>query len=300
MSNKIVIDHGSFSIKYGYSGYNRPEGEIRSIAVKENSTTIVDINESFIDNFDMTLEYPIKNGVIMDYDIIDDMWECIFFEKLKIDPTKAYILLTEPPLTTRKMRNNVTEILKEKYNCKGIQFCNQQVLSLYSIGKNTGTVIDIGHDITRCVPIYESYIIESGIQMSDISGKTYNKYLCSQLEMYKTDDYMDKYKKNNNSYYKEFFIDKTISQNTIQETIINSIQSSDIDLRNNLAKNIMLTGGTSKMAGLYSDINNSLNTYKSTKMRVKYKVCAPKSRNYSAWLGGSILSCLPTFDKMWM
>ena len=35
-------------------------------------------------------------------------------------------------------------------------------------------------------------------------------------------------------------------------------------------------------------------------MYVNIKVVAPPDRNYSAWIGGSVLSSLATFQDMWV
>ena len=83
---------------------------------------------------------------------------------------------------------------------------------------------------------------------------------------------------------------------SIPELISRAINFSDIDLRKDLAKNIVLSGGTSKIPGLCNDILNGVKKAD----HLKYKIYAPRHRQHSAWLGGSILSCLPTFDSMWI
>jgi len=305
--NKIVIDHGSYSTKYGFAGYDKPEGSIRSLVIKDGNDyddAIIDVGESFVKGFDdMEVTYPIKNGIIFDFDGMEKIWDEIIDEKLKVNPNITSVLLTEPIGSKKKSREIVKEIMFEKYGFKQIQFCSQEIVSLYGSGKSTGLVVDIGHDLSRCVPIYDSYIIKSGVQLTNLAGKKFNDHISDRMKFNKYPDELDSYKKNyfkseGNRLYRNFFIDQldNIDCPSIPELVSRAISFSDIDLRKDLAKNIVLVGDTSKIPWLSKDILNSVNKVD----HLKYKVYAPRNRQHSAWLGGSILSCLPTFDDMWI
>ncbi len=42
-------------------------------------------------------------------------------------------------------REQLTQLAFEEFNMTGFFLCDQPVLSLYSVGKITGTVVDLGH-----------------------------------------------------------------------------------------------------------------------------------------------------------
>jgi len=42
-------------------------------------------------------------------------------------------------------RERLTQLLFEQFNVAGVFMCEQSILSLYSIGKTSGTVVDLGH-----------------------------------------------------------------------------------------------------------------------------------------------------------
>jgi actin-related protein len=295
VNNKIVIDHGSYSIKYGYAGSNKPEDVIRSVVIRDGSETITDINESFIRGFHgMDTVHPIKNGHIIDFDAMECIWSTIFDEKLSIDPMSTSVLITEPFSATNKTRDTIKEIMFEKYGFKQLQFCNQQIVSLYGSGRSTGILLDIGHDITRCISVYDSYTIGASMQFSNLAGKELNGYISDFLKFKKYDDEMTDYKKKyfrteNNKLYRKFFTD---ADNGLATIINRCIRGSDIDLRTDLAKNIVMVGGTSKIPGLHKDIYNSLNKINN----LKYKISAGPNRDISAWQGGSILSSIHCFE----
>ena len=84
----------------------------------------------------------------------------------------------------------------------------------------------------------------------------------------------------------------------IHETTYNSIMKCDIDIRNHLYSNIVLSGGTSMYPGMADRIQKELMALAPSTMKIK--VIAPPERKYSVWIGGSILGSLSTFQQMWI
>ncbi len=84
----------------------------------------------------------------------------------------------------------------------------------------------------------------------------------------------------------------------IHTAIYNTIQGCDIDIRKDLYQNIVLSGGTTMFEGIGSRLTNELSNLAAPSMRVK--VIAPPERKYAVWIGGSILSSLPSFEQMWI
>lgn len=48
-------------------------------------------------------------------------------------------------LPPQLQRERIAQVMFEMFNTAGLVFCDEPTLSLYAVGKNTGTVIDIGH-----------------------------------------------------------------------------------------------------------------------------------------------------------
>jgi len=84
----------------------------------------------------------------------------------------------------------------------------------------------------------------------------------------------------------------------LHELIYNTIQTCDIDLRPHLYSNIVLSGGSTMFPGLRERLHKELGTL--VPETVEVKIVAPPERRYSVWIGGSILSSLKTFSKMWV
>lgn len=81
-------------------------------------------------------------------------------------------------------------------------------------------------------------------------------------------------------------------------TTYNSIMKTDIDIRKDLYNNMVMSGGTTMFEGIANRVQKEVESLAPASMKIK--VVAPPERQYSVWIGGSILSSLSTFQQMWV
>jgi len=98
--------------------------------------------------------------------------------------------------------------------------------------------------------------------------------------------------------FQSSFIGKEASG--IHDTTFQSIMKCDVDIRKDLFANVVLSGGTTMFQGIGERLTKELITLAPSGMKKKVKVVAPPDREYSGWIGGSILSSLSTFQQMWI
>jgi actin len=94
-----------------------------------------------------------------------------------------------------------------------------------------------------------------------------------------------------------------------------SILQCDIDIRQDLFRNIVLAGGNTMFEGMAERLTKEMNTLipsvelspmftgpanKTTVSAITVRVIAPPERNEAAWIGGSIFASLSTFEKQWI
>ena len=79
--------------------------------------------------------------------------------------------------------------------------------------------------------------------------------------------------------------------------IYSSIATCDVDFHKDLYANTVLSGGTMMFPGIAKRMQKEMITHIPTDMKIK--IIAPKDK-YSAWVGGSILASLSTFQQMWI
>jgi actin-related protein 3 len=201
----IVIDNGTGYSKLGYAGNGEPQFIIPStIAIKENMKVgdqasrrltrgIEDldffIGDEALDATGYSVKYPIRHGIVEDWDLMERYWEQCIFKYLRAEPEDHYFLLTEPPLNTPENREYTAEIMFESFNVPGLYIAVQAVLALAAswtsrpVGERTltGIVIDSGDGVTHCIPVAEGYVIGSCIKHIPIAGRNITYFIQSLL-----------------------------------------------------------------------------------------------------------------------
>ena len=79
---------------------------------------------------------------------------------------------------------------------------------------------------------------------------------------------------------------------------LKSINESDIDVRKELCKNIIMSGGSTMFDGINERLSNELKAALPAGSDVR--IVAEPTRKYSVWRGASTLSSLTTFDESWV
>jgi len=77
-----------------------------------------------------------------------------------------------------------------------------------------------------------------------------------------------------------------------------SIQNSDMDIRKDLLKNVILSGGTTMYEGLSDRLKDELVTLAPAGSDVK--IIAGMDRKFAVWKGASTFASLSTFGASWI
>jgi actin-related protein len=93
-----------------------------------------------------------------------------------------------------------------------------------------------------------------------------------------------------------------IESESIVESIVNVVESVDVDIRRDLFRNIFLMGGSSQFPFFEIKLKQELEKELSKRGKIAHQVhiIAPKERTISNWVGGSILAMIPEFQKSWI
>src|SRR5262245_21984430 len=89
-----------------------------------------------------------------------------------------------------------------------------------------------------------------------------------------------------------------MEQAGIHQTTYDSIMKCDVDIRAELYKNTVMSGGSTMFPGIAERMQKEIAALAPPTMTVK--IVAPPERKYSVWIGGSILASLSTFQQMWI
>lgn len=191
----IIVDNGSSCCKSGFSDSDVPKSIVPSIiGFPSNKADYKGLtqDEYICDQIYgktsfLNLEYPIKDGIIQNFDHMTKIWDYIFKSDLRIDPQGNSVILSEVPNNPAANRHKTTQIMFETFNFKSFYLEKKEVLSLYSTSQQTGIVLNTGEEASHIVPVYEGLSIPHGIQKLMIAGCDLNKYLSQMLSTHNID-----------------------------------------------------------------------------------------------------------------
>ena len=89
----------------------------------------------------------------------------------------------------------------------------------------------------------------------------------------------------------------------IHKVCYNSIMKCDVDIRKDLYENILLSGGNTMYPGFADRMQKEMMSIAPPTMKtptMKTKIFALPQRKHLAWIGGSILASLSSFQQMWV
>ena len=128
----------------------------------------------------LDLSNPIPHGIVADWDDMERVW-AYGFDRLGVDPTQHPVILTEPPLNPKANREQMIQIMFERFKVPAAYVAIQAVLSLHASGRRTGIVLDCGDGVSHTVPIYEGCTLPHAIIRLDLAGRDLTDYLMKLL-----------------------------------------------------------------------------------------------------------------------
>jgi len=199
----IVLDNGTGFTKLGYAGNSEPLYTFPTAYADQES---VSRKPGLLDDLDFyvgyeaqdrigthTVTYPMRHGIIEDWDKMERLWQHCIYKYLRCEPQEHGFLLTEPPLNPPENREYTAEVMFETFGVGKLYIAVQGVLALYASAQSkksaklglenplTGTVIDSGDGVTHVVPIVDGYVINSGIRHIPLAGRDVTNMVLQKL-----------------------------------------------------------------------------------------------------------------------
>ncbi|KAM9250471.1 LOW QUALITY PROTEIN: actin-like protein 7A [Cariama cristata] len=170
----VVIDIGTGYFKCGFAG--DPWPSYVSTAGKPLRETGSKQKETFVgrelqnSSVPLTLINPVRHGIVVYWNCVQDTLEYTFQMEVKIQPKNHTVLVSVPPLCTITDKEKYAEKMFEAFHMPAIHIAYQSNLSMYLYGKTSALIVESGHGTSHVVPIYESYVTRSITGRVDYAG----------------------------------------------------------------------------------------------------------------------------------
>jgi len=185
----VIIDIGEGYTKVGFAGDEQPVVFPTMTGKEKYKSVMADVESKgqYVGEDCMRMRgvlkitYPINRGAVMDWDSYYSVLTHIFYNVLRVDPSKVNVIYAESPLTPLDTRKYITRLFFETYRAKSVYIANSPIMSLFSAGLTTGISVESGEGLTWVVPIIDGKVVDHAVQRLTLSGKDVSEYLRTLL-----------------------------------------------------------------------------------------------------------------------
>ncbi|EFC46757.1 hypothetical protein NAEGRDRAFT_31967 [Naegleria gruberi] len=179
----IVLDNGTENIKIGLSGTDFPQfiiptiigkhqkyahyntyGEDALHAQREASSTSQKRRSETNPSPNYQFICPIEKGVVISIEEMENFWNHLFKDKMRVNLRENGVVMNENISiyhslesigAVEKYREDLTQLMFEKFEIPFLYMAIPQVMSLYSKGKTSGFCVDMGHSLTSGISVLD-------------------------------------------------------------------------------------------------------------------------------------------------
>ena len=124
---------------------------------------------------------PLTRSLLSSPDALVRLLDHIFTSQLHISPKDHAILLSYSPLLPLPDRQHLAALLFTHFHCPALLPVNSASLALFSSGRTTGLLVDVGEGRTTVVPVYEGFVLSHAILTQRVGGEDCTAKLASML-----------------------------------------------------------------------------------------------------------------------
>jgi len=331
----IVLDTGSAEIKAGWAGEDAPSHLVPAVVGHAGDGPLLVGAAALAQG--TRLSYPFECGELRAPREAIALLRHVFEDTLRVaDLGAVNVLVTASPYASTISRQVLLRLLFDEFGAGGAYVGTDAVLSLHSTGRLTGLVVDIGASAAYVAAVVDGRVARTAVARFGLTGNLLDGYLREQLALdgvavdlasarqikealvqVAHDEQQAQHSRHRGSFAladgtrvtlhstqihcAEALFDPPLAGVTgdgLAEVIMGVLGRVDPQVRDELAHNVVLSGGGTLLPGLAERITNELTALAPVGRSVK--VAEPPERQNSTWIGGSIMASLATFDQQWI
>jgi actin len=335
----VVMDIGTGSIKAGFGGEDAPRYIIPTVVgtpMDSNYAAMMGpdkyVGDQALEKAKyLTLQYPMARGIFTEWDSMIALWEHIFTNELRIDPSESRVILSIPPFLPDSYVSCLIQIFFGSFGVQSLYIGDTATFSILSTGRTSGLVIDSGYGCTYAAPVFEAAVLSDALNRTDIGGDDVTSHFGKLLSESGNDVDISKstlcYIKEKTCYVamnfdaemsecssgKEFelpdgnvitlgaerFLASEILFNPMsigrEQPSVQDLAYSSLRVadRDEIYQNCVIVGGNSLLNGFADRISHEVQSMANRRV----KVTVQPDRAYAAFIGASITACLSSKDE---
>ncbi|CAK8688420.1 unnamed protein product [Clavelina lepadiformis] len=273
----------------------------------------------------LMLENPIEDGKVQNWRTLQQVWDHAIIDSMNEEVSQHPILVSESATVEKKQREKMVEVFIETLRVPGVRLCPQAVLCSFSCGQKVGIVVNSGHGQTEIVPVYEGYQLPHLTVELPVGGRHITEYLARLVQRERGVNFtsvpemeiINGFKESHASVQtgrastvgvedynlpdgRVIELGKELTHCTeplfnpglvgksslgLTQLVKQTLESVEPDLLEESNHNILLSGGTGRLKGLRSRLQEEINS----KMEGTQTTLQMAEAN-AAWIGGSVLA----------
>ncbi|KAL5264301.1 hypothetical protein ACHWQZ_G005416 [Mnemiopsis leidyi] len=315
----IVFDIGSHSARVGFAGEDAPSVNVQYVTSAEFKETYCYNGYKLFSSFDDSKLDLLENVISNCISLLDNSNKGLIKESPAIFSEHFHDIPSK--------RENLIELMFEKFEVPAFYTAPCPVLALYSSGRGSGIVLESGNSVTETIVIYEGYMIANSVFSQNRGGAEVTQYLKDHFGSDKSKgeeiaeaDFVYLKETYSSCSYNEPVTEVKLPDGTVHnlrsthlkgctdslfqcpgfkslpDMVYESVMTASIHSRRDLFCNVILSGGNTMISGFPALLKNQLEVVMNKRHKgLKLNVIAAPERKYSTWIGGSILGSLSCF-----
>ncbi|KAK0480081.1 actin family [Armillaria novae-zelandiae] len=177
VEDRVIIDPGSRIWKVGFSGEGRPREVL--YAGGKSGTALWGL-ERAVNPADRAEENKLLSINL------ERCLRSVFHDSLLTDPKARKVILVEHPLLPLYIKDVIAQILFDNLQVPSISFASSHLLSLLTVGRITGLVIDCGHLESVALPIFAARPMFPQLRTTPLAGARLSSHLRALILLFGT------------------------------------------------------------------------------------------------------------------
>jgi len=160
----VVLDIGAAYTKCGYAGEMSPRCIIPSVT----SSGVVLANCRTSDDL---------------YNALVEFIHQLYFKWLLVNPKDRRVVVVESIIGSSMFREVLAKVLFRHYEVSSLLYVPSHLMALFTLGVQTGLVLDMGHKEAVLIPVYEGVPVLAAWQAQPLSGEAVQSAVKADLSL---------------------------------------------------------------------------------------------------------------------